>query len=385
MILRADLSRYTVPLRSQALERMVNRLLGPTTASVYSALLRAVEDRARSIRETVRTVRRPAQADGDVEDGDDTSDDIDEEMLPYATDMEVERYLEEHPSLNSARKHPSAGGKLTNGNTNDHEDAQYVDVDDDLGPSTLKREERDGSDSGSEADGLSSYNEKKRRLRLIDRHLCILAEHPKGFCIRKSGAKQTKIDVTAVTRSLLEDELYKMINAHTSKMVRYPLIGTRMVRLMRKTGKMDEKQLSEMSMMRIKEIQAILTELQFHRLVESQELPINDKRKPEESTWLYWFNEEAVRDKYLQQIYHAMTRIVQRTRCERDTVYGAVISKAKHAEAQDNNKELLSDKEKEMLHEWPPIEEELLVQLGRLDEVVAILRDFDGRDTSLFS
>ena len=83
----------------------------------------------------------------------------------------------------------------------------------------------------------------------------------------------------------------------------------------------------------------------------------------------------------LLQTYQAMSRTLQRLKQEREN-YKNVIEKA---EMMDAKQEELNQNERDAVMQWREVEEKLVIQVQRMDEQVALLRDFSGRDTSLVS
>lgn len=359
-MLRVNFAKFTTLLRNQRLEQTAHRFLGPTTAAVYGGLLRALEKRA-------KVVRKPVKLDD--------MDSDDEEELVSATDIEVYEHLGETVDLAAKSKSVKTATKLANGIRN-HRNKPVVLDDDDAAQLGIKTETH--SDSEDEADLDSGIlKQRKKRLDLIDMHLNILAEHPKRFCIRQVGSTKTVVDFTAMAKFVVGVELEKMINAHFGK------IPTRFIRILRQSGKIDVQQLADMTMTRHNDVCAWLTALQFAGLAQGQELAKDNSHQTARAVYLWWFDEKSVASQYLERTYQGMSRTLQRLRFERETKFKAAIDKAERVDVKGREQELLNQQDKEELRKWQDIEEQLLVQLARLDDVVAVLRDFDGNDTSL--
>ena len=368
MVVRVNSAKCIKILHDQRLEDMVNRFLGPVTAKVYGALLSSLEDPPPPM--PVLDKKKPAEDDCDEEDEDD--------RLPYAYDMKVLTGLDKSVDLASTVKGATSNHKLPNG-VGKHINKHMVLSDDpDDGELGIKAEQvSDDEENDQPVNGYTSFKERNRRLRLLEMHLEILSEHPKSFCIRPPGEKESRVNVAVLTRTLINSELDAMIHA------RYGKVATRIVRMLREKGKLDEKQIGSMSMIRIKDIRAVLTHLQFHGIVDAQEIPKDNSRQPSRTMYLWFFDEIRVASQYLQQTYQGMSRTLQRIKVERNGKYRAVIEKAERSDVKGREQELLGFQETQLLKEWREVEEKLLTQVSRMDDVVALLRDFIGTDTSL--
>lgn len=366
MVVRVNVAKCTMILRTQRFEHMVERFLGPVTAAVYGALLQSIGDNPR-----VEVL--PDKMKIDDEDSDDEDD-----ILPYGTDRNILDHLDQSVDLASTIKATSSNHKLPNGVGNHRHKPQVVSDEADAVMLGIKQE-KDSDNEGDEvaAENLAPLKERNKRLELLDVHLQVLAEHPKRFCIRRPGAKETRVSIATLTKALIHAELDTMINARFGK------IATRIVRMLREKGKLEEKQIATMSMMRIKDVRTVLTNLQFNGIVDVQELPKDARRQPSSTMYLWFFDECDVAKRYLQQTYQGMSRALQRVKVERDGKFKAVIEKAERTDVKGREQELLNWQEKELLKEWREVEERLLVQVGRMDDIIAVLRDFTGTDTTL--
>ncbi|KAK3719733.1 RNA polymerase III subunit C82 [Vermiconidia calcicola] len=364
MVVRVNVTKCLLILRSQRLERMVERFLGPATAAVYSALLRSIENEGAA---KIKTERDKARGDDD-----------DDEILPTASDARVLENLDPSVDLASTLKVPASMHKLPNGTGSHRGKSHGLSSDPNEAELGIKREHQsDGEDEPPQDKKSAVFRDHNKRLDLIAMHLQALSEHPKGFCVRYIHEKTTCVDLDALANTLVNTELDIMIHARFGK------VATRVVRMLREKGKLEEKQIASMSLMRIKDVRTILTELQFHGMVDVQELPKDSSRQPSRTVYLWFFDEGPVVKRFLQQTYQGMSRTLQRVRIEREGKFRAVIEKAERTDVKGREQELLSWQEKELLREWREVEEQLLVQVARMDDVVAVLRDFSGRDTSL--
>ena len=362
LIVRVNFEKCTLLLRNKRLEQMAHYFLGPTAAAVFGALLRSLEKREWKAKAKAERIK-PEDSGGE-----------DEDLLPSATDLEVLEQLDkaidltlgvqiEKPSLPNGSTKP----KVLSDDPNEAE----------LGIKIEK--ESDDEEDDPPINGFRTLKERNKRLTLVTMHLNILAEHKKRFVKRTLDNKASRLDIPALTSKLIQDELDAMVGN------RYSPIETRIVRCLRDRGKLEEKSLQSMTMMRLMPLRMHLTFLQFAGICDSQEIPKDASRQPNRVLHLWAFNERRVVGRYLQDSYQAMSRCLQRLRVERDGKFRAVIDKAERVDVKGREQELLNLAEKGLLKEWRETEERLLVQVDRLDDLVGVLRDFSGTDTSLIT
>ncbi|KAK5136441.1 hypothetical protein LTR08_003086 [Meristemomyces frigidus] len=360
MVVRIDFTRCTLALRSRQLQQLAKRFCGGLTATVYGALLQTLEGKVRAVHDDVAA---------------ENSDDDDESSLPVCTVSEVAEFLDPSLDLGASIKGLSTEKKVLNGagKKGKMRHAQ----DDDFAELGIKREHSD-SDEEPTTNGYSGYRDRAKRIAAIEAHLSLLEEHSKHFCKRHRahGSNEWRVNFPALTTTLIEAELDATIQA------RYGRIALRVVRLLRAKGKLEEKQVATGAMMRIKDVRAVLTELQFHGILEAQELPKDNARQPSRTLYLWYCDTKRAQQLILQQTYRAMTRSLQRIPVEREN-YRTVIEKAERTDVKGHEQEKLEQPEKQALREWRETEERLLAQSARMDEMVALLRDFSGKDTSL--
>ncbi|UJO14503.1 DNA-directed RNA polymerase III subunit rpc3 [Fulvia fulva] len=356
MILKVNYAQCIAALRSDRLSHLAEPYLGPVTANVYGALLQALETKVRAKDDAERSKK-------DDDDEDEESD------LPVATTAEVADLLD--PSLDL--------------NLGIHSDIQKVDskdkkkrklVDNEFADIGIKQEiGSESEDDDYQVNGHVSYEKRTKRLHLIEDHLRLLEEHPKTFCRRVGGGGggEWKVHFPSLTDTLIQADIDSTVSA------RYGKISVRILRLLRERGRLEGKQIANLVMMRTKDVQAVLTILQYAGFVESQEIPKDGSRQPSRAVYLYFHEQSRVQSLMLQQTYQSMSRTLQRLGRERET-YRSIIEKAQTVAMKD-----LPQPDRKALAEWRELEERLWLGVQRMDELVALFRDFSGRDVSLVS
>ncbi|KAK0344000.1 RNA polymerase III subunit C82 [Friedmanniomyces endolithicus] len=362
LIVRVDFTRCSLGLRSQRLQKLAKRPLGSATGAVYGALLQALEDKVYSVR---------------GESDESAKDDDAEKVLPSADLSQIAEMLDPTIDLGSSIRGVGTSKRLPNGTGTDGK-RKHV-IDNEFAEIGIKPEISGSEDDEPTTNGFSSYRNHAKRVKMIEAHLVLLQEHSKEFCKRaRAGSTSTEwgVDFETLTDGLIQAELDTTIAA------RFGSTHLRVVRLLRERGKLEEKQVASFAMTRIKDIRAVLTELQSESLAEAQELPKDNQRQPSRTTYLWYFDPQRAQSLILQQTYKAMARTLQRIPVERER-FRTIIEKAERTDIKGQEQEKLETHERQLLREWREIEERLLTQVSRMDEVVVILRDCSGRDVSL--
>ena len=362
-------SQINVALRSSRIEALAERHFGNATAAVYAALLRVLESKIQARIESINSVQN--------DDDDDDNEDEDRDK-PKATTLEVSEYLDSSIELMASIKDASEICKPSKTNSKKRKRADAEDDNDETSTQPgIKNGTHSGSDDGDSSTRHSAYHDPNFRLTLIDQYLENLAEHPKGFCRRvgNSGHGEWIVDFSTLSDNLIQAETENTI------LSRFGQIHTRIVRMLREKGKLDDKQIAALLIMRIKDVRSILTELQFAGVVESQELPRDAQRQPTKSLYLWSYDRGRMQDIQLQRTYQTMVRALQRLRVERHKYRNAI----EKVEILQVKEEALNKTERDTLALWHTIEDKIMGQVRRLDEFVMVLRDFDEADHSLDS
>lgn len=341
MVIKVNYEKCNVALRSQALERLAARSIGDVTAKVYGALLQLLD-------------KKIPRCYDDLEEYADEQEE--EAAQPSATTLDIGDVL--HPSLDLT---------TTIAEDDDFLDGDHsYDVDKGMG---VKREHTmNGHDNSA-----SSFADRNKRLTQIEQHMALLAEHPRGFVnkISTRGKGEWRVNFPGLARWMQRNEIEETISA------RFGSIATRIARMLNAKGKLDEKQVANFTLMRQKDIRSIMAEMHEAGFLEAQEVPKDNSRQPSRTLFLWYFDPERCRQLLMTMTYKAQARIIQRMRFEKDEVL-PVVQKAERLDVVGHEEEFLTAGDKATLRRWREFEEKLIVQMGRQDDLVALMRDFLG-------
>ena len=345
MVLKVNYEKCNVALRSQSLERLAARSIGDVTAKVYGTLLQLLE-------------RKIPRCYDDLEEY--TDEHEEEDAQPTATTLDIGDLIPTSLDLGSTI---AKDDDFLNG------DDDAYDADDALG----RPVKREASASGGYNHDASSFADRNKRLTQIEQHMALLAEHPRNFCSKIStrGKGEWRVNFPALSRWMQRNEIESLISA------RFGSIATRIVRMLNAKGKLDEKQVANFTLMRQKDIRAILAEMHEAGFLEAQEVPKDNSRQPSRTLFLWYFDPDRCRQLILSTTYKAQARLIQRMQYEKEEV-SAVVQKAERLDVVGHEDQLLTASDKSILRRWSEFEEKLIVQMARQDELVALMRDFLG-------
>ena len=221
-------------------------------------------------------------------------------------------------------------------------------------------------------DGDGSFSNHGSSMSSIKQHLHLLAEDEHEFVRlteKDNGLVEWSVDFRALSGQLRQYELEKTITA------RFGTVATRMVRIFLDKGKLDEKQISNLGLIHQKQMRAALTVMHEAGHLELQEVPRDNNRQPSRTMFLWYFDPERCRQLVLEQTYKTMARCLQRVKVERLAIQ-TLIDKAERTDVVGKEDQYLSVDERVVLSRWREKEERIIGEVGRLDELVAVLRDF---------
>jgi DNA-directed RNA polymerase III subunit RPC3 len=205
----------------------------------------------------------------------------------------------------------------------------------------------------------------------IDQHLGILSQAPFNLTTKHviSGLPTWRVGFRGLARKLRHLELERMIES------RYGDVALRVVRVMHAKGKLDEKRLQDISLLPFKDLRQTLSSMQTGGFVDLQEVPRDAQRQPSKTIYLWYYDPDRVCSSILEDTYKAMSRCLQRIKFERERERD-FLEKTERTDVKGHEEEFLSEAELEHLKNWRAKEALLLAEVSRLDDMVAVFRDY---------
>ena len=380
MTVRVDPEKFVVAFRNQDLVDMAKRRVGTTTSLVYAEALRRIEGRISRSRDHLRS-----RADHNAFDLASGPSITTVQLLDdFPDEINLSSGIGPTPTGHANRpkrrqKVPRVGGKeVANiGSASEDEDLDGLrpNGDDGMEHGLTAETTCDSDDDGAgqtQLIGSTAINgEAKHRLMQLRQHLILLSEEPHRLIVQVGprGRGEWAVDFGSLVTRLRQSELENIIAERFSK------IAVRLVRILHDKGKLDEKQLSNLALVKQKEIRVTLSALHSKGFLELQEVPRDNSRAPSRTIFLWFFHPERCQQLVLEDLYQTMARLLQRSAVEKAQL-GDLIAKAERSDVKGHETLYLTEPERRALQQWREKEERLLVQVARLDRLVAIFRDY---------
>jgi DNA-directed RNA polymerase III subunit RPC3 len=337
LVIRVNPEKIAVAMRTEQLVQLVEQRLGSVTAQVYRTILQMLEANTPRCYEEFPEPPMVGVDVGDIPVDPRSLVTARDIMLKLPRDFDICEGLDPNAIVAIARKgHVRKSNALSDG----------------IDPAKL---------------------DKDQRTMLVDKHIRLLAEDPLHFATwhSRSGFSQWHIEFEEIAKQLIQTEVENTISA------RKGTLGVKLIRALRKKGKLDERATCNAMMMSAADIRSIVNDLTVQGFVQTQEIPKVDRREAKHSLHLVWYDRQRAREKLLHDTYKGMVRILQRIQFEREKVQ-PLLSKAERSDVVGNESKWLSKGELDALQKWKEVQEKLMLQLFREDDLVATLRDFHG-------
>ncbi|RII17344.1 hypothetical protein CUC08_Gglean002438 [Alternaria sp. MG1] len=340
LVIRVNPEKIAVAMRSEQLVHLVEQRLGSVTARVYQTMLRMLESKTPRCWEEWPDPPLPGGESGDAS--------IDPRFLVTARDVATKLSRERGDLDIFEGIDPNAAVQITRKGHVNRTNIWTQPTD----PAKLNMEER---------------------TKVVDKHIQMLAEDPFHFVTwhSRAGFSQWHIEFDEIARQMIQTELENTISARKGS------LGVKLVRALRKKGRLDERAMCNVMMMSAADVRGIVNDLTIQGFVQTQEIPKVDRREAKHSLHLVWYDRQRAREKLLHDTYKGMVRILQRIRYEREKIE-FTLTKAERSDVVGNEEKWLSTRELDDLRKWKEVQEKLLLQLMREDDLVAALRDFHG-------
>ncbi|KAI9787355.1 MAG: RNA polymerase III subunit C82 [Peltula sp. TS41687] len=362
LVICVSFEKYSVLSRNQRLAELVEQKIGTVPSAVYAELLN-------------RLSRKIPRCQDDLAEEDDEND---EESWrtdgPTVSTIELTTHLSPDIDLASGIGKAPPAPKLPNGIKR-----RLDDDDSDVDEGTGKTPEVIDDDAEDDSDRDSDHHHHRPAvpalltggIHLVKQHLQLLAAQPHRFVsqTKSQGQGTWAANFNGLIGALKQSSLEDIIHA------RFGSIALRIVRVLSTKGKLDEKQISNMALVRQKDIRATLTSMHEAGFLELQEVPRDNVRQTSKTLFLWFFDPDRTRLMVLEDMYKTMARLLQRAKKERTLLRG-LLEKAERTDVVGHEEELLSREERRTLLVWRDKEERLLGQLLRLDRMVELFRDF---------
>ncbi|KAL3470387.1 RNA polymerase III subunit RPC82-domain-containing protein [Aspergillus californicus] len=338
LTVRVNYEKLDVALRNRRFLELAERGAPPETVQVYDYLLRRIEYQTSKCRDSVEIPR-------EGEEGEQYS-----VSIPLsALSQDIDPYLDLTAALGPMET------TTTTTTTNRLGKRSFDDL-------------NGGDDGDDDDDDDTNINNRPYE---IDQHLSILSHPPSNLTSKRlsGGIITWTVEFRHLARKLRHLELERILEA------RYGDVALRVIRVLQAKGKLDEKRLQEISLLPFKDLRQVLASMQTGGFVDLQEVPRDAQRQPGKTIFLWYYDPDRIRDSILEDTYKGMSRCLQRLRFERGRLK-EFLEKTERSDVKGNEEQYLSEGELERLREWRAKESLLIGEVARLDDMVAVMRDY---------
>ena len=316
IVVRVNYERCTVALRSDALAAAADSEFGPIPSQVYGSLLQILEDKIPKCR----------SKEEDKDDDDMTGKSVTVSQLSnvLSSNINVSQGIGIVPSEWAKLKPGELPPQATNGKR--------------------KRGYESPEDSDGDVVAMDATADRQSRMSRVKDHLSLISIDRQDLLKRLSndGLGEFTIHFKEAMAFLREVELDTYIAATFGK------VGLRLSHVLRKFGKLDEKQIQKIALMKMGEVRKTLIRMQMAGFADIQEVPKDALRTPNRMIFLWWFDTERICVQLLDNICKTICRCLEVLEAER---YKArdIIALANRSDVAANEIEALTHEHMEQL------------------------------------
>jgi DNA-directed RNA polymerase III subunit RPC3 len=202
-------------------------------------------------------------------------------------------------------------------------------------------------------------------------HLLLLSQSKQGF-LRHCGTQgrgQWTVDFDLVVNDLRRTEADAVIEQTFGRH------GLRLARILRGKGKLDEKTLPALALMKKGDVQGKMLALQMSGFVDVQEVPRDNSRLANRTMFFWFFDEERVQSRLVDDYYKTMLRCLQTLDVQRHRERD-ILSFVERKDVRGKEQEVMTAEHYDKYSQFLGLQNKLLGHVMRLDELISIFRDF---------
>lgn len=205
----------------------------------------------------------------------------------------------------------------------------------------------------------------------VSKQMQILAASPLKFVqhVGTKGGGEWYVNFKEATENLRGSRYEQIIQW------KYGRVAKRLLRAVKDKGKVDEKLLTNIALLPVKEILNHLHDLHSVGALDVQELPRTADRAASRTIFLWHHRSNRAYSLITQDIYKSLSRCFERVAAERQKL-PILLSKLQREDVKGHEDEFLTEQEKADLKRLRVREEKLLVQMARLDGLIRVFRDY---------
>ncbi len=212
---------------------------------------------------------------------------------------------------------------------------------------------------------------KNTRFEQMRQHLLMLSQSQQGF-VRHCGTQgrgQWTVDFKRVMDTFRRAQADAVIEQTFGRH------GLRLTRILRSKGKLDEKTLPALALMKKGDVQGKMLALQMAGFVDVQEVPRDNSRTANRTMFFWFFDEERVQSRLLDDLYKTILRCLQTLDVERHRERN-ILSFVERKDVRGKEEEVMTAEHYNKYSRFLELQSKLLGHVMRLDDLVSVFKDF---------
>ncbi|KAJ0297218.1 hypothetical protein COL5a_011708 [Colletotrichum fioriniae] len=381
IVLRVNTEKCLVELRNQKLAQYAADAFGEVTGHIYHTALRLLTQQVSRCQLDPRI-----DSDNDADGPGSNSRQVTVTSLEILENLDdsidvshgVGKASADQIDVRSAEKVRATPGQPMY----DSDDSDYEPP---MAPRASARPNMNGAaDSGDSEDEGSRAASGSREVRFEDgpvfgasridqmrQHLLLLSESRQGF-LRHCGSQgrgQWTVDFKPLIEGFKQTEVDAVIEQSFGRH------GLRLTRIMREKGKLDEKMLPSLALMKKGEVQGKMLAMQMAGFVDVQEVPRDASRTATRTMFFWFFDIERTEAQLVDDYYKAMLRCLQNLEVHRYRERN-ILSFVERRDVKGKEEEVMTAEHYNKYSKYLELQSKLLAHVMRLDELVGVFRDY---------
>ena len=377
-ILQINHAKFTAMMRNDHLVGLARQNIGTTTASAYAKVLRALEPNTQMSNDDLDTLdelddltANPRISTAEIVPLVENTAELANALGNAVNDQIADQKITKPPKKRRKKDSGDEDKSMMNGSASPNE-GEYPARPDGAGLIIASDLEMINGDAEYTPNRTSSLT-KASHHHSTRHHLLLLARHPlkflQHFSRTHSLPERWTVDYHSLMKNVTRHALMQIITS------RYGILARRITQILFERGKVGEKDLTTIALVPQKTMRSHLTGLHNSGMIQLQEIPRDASRQPARTLFLWFFDTDRCKAKIQEETYKTMARCLQRVRVEEEKVRGT-LQKASRSDVVGREEQFLSVQEREALEKWRDLKNRIWGEVLRLDEVLAVMRDF---------
>lgn len=151
--------------------------------------------------------------------------------------------------------------------------------------------------------------------------------------------------------------------------------GLRLTRILRDKGKLDEKMLPSLALMKKQDVQGKMLAMQMAGFVDVQEVPKDASRTATRTMFFWFFDIERIESQLVDDYYKTMLRCLQNLEVHRYRERN-ILSFVERRDVKGKEEEVMTAEHYNKYSTFLDLQSKLLGHVMRLDDLVSVFRDY---------